>query len=305
MPRDRLAKDKGSQRCPFLKAVDALTCQLSTVKKFVLDSAVNEAEQRCSSPAWRSCPLLPPGAAVDVDRADCPHLRRVRVQRCAASPRQLMIPGGDHLPSRCAGPSHRYCSLYLERIQPHPDPRMVEMGAFPRGRALAPNHMWLDVHADGSCHLGVDAFLVRVVGTVERVTFGPVRRLARPSVVLKLPVGLELPLVFPHPVDVEATNAELRRRPDALVSDPYGRGWLYEGRVPRGAVPEALRRGAEARDWLGSELRRLTELVHQLIAHRGGDLGPTLADGGRFDDGLARQLDRAELLQIFVAFFAG
>ena len=35
----------------------------------------------------------------------------------------------------------------------------------------SPSHLWLDVGDDGLCHLGIDAFLARVVGSVERLVF--------------------------------------------------------------------------------------------------------------------------------------
>jgi glycine cleavage system H lipoate-binding protein len=306
MGRPRAPHRAGSRQCPFLAAIDALTCELATVRKFVPGNAVIEAEQRCSSADWPGCPLLtetesPSGGNLQ----RCPHLREVLLQRCTASPAELLIPGGAHLPSRCAGPAHRYCSLYLARTNPHPDPRAKQLTALPPHLAVTPNHMWIDVHTDGTCHLGVDAFLVRVVGKVVRLTFSSTRGLSRPAAVLKVGVGLELPLVFPFMVDVVAANLALKREPEALTIDPYGRGWLYEGRLVEEILPtEMLRAGEHARSWLAAEMTRLTEVVHGVVAHRKSDLGPTLADGGLFADGLADGLDQVELLRVFVAFFA-
>ncbi len=303
MHRKKDADQEGHSKCPFLAEVDAFTCNLATVKKFVPDCAIVNADQRCSSADWRSCPLGPSSTLESAEGGGCPFLRRLQVQRCTAAPIERLIPRTD-LPSRCNGPSHRYCELYLERTDPHSCRHKSRM-ALPPGLALAPNHMWLDVESDGTCHLGVDAFLARVVGAVDRVIFPSARRPTRPSVVLTMAVGLELPLVFPQVIEIASANVELRRHPDALATDPYRRGWLYEGKVRGDDLGEGLRRGAQASAWLETEAERLTTLVHDMIARRGCDLGPTLADGGVSDEGLAQQLSHGELLQVFVAFFAG
>jgi hypothetical protein len=169
--------------------------------------------------------------------------------------------------------------------------------------------MWLDVGSDGSCHVGVDAFLAGVVGAVDEVTFlspcGP----GTPSLVLTV-AGTTLPLVFPQPLDITGVNGALRRHPDGLTSDPYGRGWLYEGRTlglpgRTGAAARTvgLRRGPDTETWMAAEVERLSRFVHTILSRRGGHLGPTSADGGGVSDALAQHLERAELLEVFSLFF--
>ena len=41
----------------------------------------------------------------------------------------------------------------------------------PLNLAYAPNHMWLDVGDDGCRHVGIDAFLARIIGTVDAISF--------------------------------------------------------------------------------------------------------------------------------------
>jgi glycine cleavage system H lipoate-binding protein len=143
--------------------------------------------------------------------------------------------------------------------------------------------MWIDVHEDQSCHIGIDELLARVSSPIERLTFPPTRGLERPSVVLTISCGLELPLVFPWLMEIQATNLELRGTPKALRTDPYGRGWLYHARL-RGDqnASVSLVRGADAQNWLQQEHLRLILFSHDLLARNRSDrdLGPTLADGG-------------------------
>jgi hypothetical protein len=171
--------------------------------------------------------------------------------------------------------------------------------------------MWLDVGPDGSCHVGVDAFLVRVLGAVDEVTFLSACGPGSPSLVLTA-AGATLQLVFPKPLDITGVNGALRRHPDSLTSDPYGRGWLYEGRTLGlrdgtgvDARTSGLLRDPDVEAWMASEVARLTLLVHDILSRRGGRSGSVLADGGAVSLALAQHLTRAELLEVFSLFFTG
>lgn len=309
---DRSPDDRGL-RCPFLVELTALTCELASGPKPLPGSAIAVDEQRCSSPGWVTCALARQhGATGATPPAACPFLVSTRVQSCQAAPIAKLIPRSDDPACRCNGDAHRYCELFLERAHPHAE-REAEPAAdgtevpIPPEVCCAPNHMWLDVGADGSCHVGVDAFLSRVVGPVDAVTFLSGRGPSAPSVVLTL-VGAELPLAFPHPIDVTSVNAALRTHPGVLTADPYRRGWLFEGTIlgeerGYGDPTVGLLRGGRARAWMRAEVRRLSEVVHGLLAERVADLGPTMADGGDFAEGLARYLDRRELLRVLSLFF--
>ena len=314
-------------RCPFLTELAALTCQLSNHPKLIPGAAIALRDQRCSSPGWVSCELARqrgPGpwganaATGSTAAASCPFLVSSRVQCCQAAPVAKLIPRSDDMACRCNGDAHRFCELFLERAHPHAEREAAQAGGaadgatavlIPPGICCAPNHMWLDVGADGSCHVGVDAFLSRVVGPVDAVTFLSGRGPSTPSVVLTI-VGAELPLAFPQPIDVTGVNAALRTHPGALTSDPYRRGWLFEGTVlDRGRAHGAidltvgLLSGSSAQAWMQAEVERLSRHVHGLLAERMGDLGPAMADGGVVAEGLARHLDRSELLQVLSLFF--
>lgn len=324
-----------STRCPFLVEVTAQCCRLAPFRKLVPALAIAEQDQRCSSDAWRSCAwVLQRGTPLsDRDRATrpvagprewCPFLDEMLACSCATAPSSKLIPRTLLAVSRCLGDSHRYCEFFLERACPHPRPDAGGHGApsdwlplcaagipIPPGVALAPNHMWLDVGSDGSCHVGVDAFLARVLGAVDEVTFLSACGPGSPSVVLTV-AGTTLPLVFPQPLDITGVNGALRRHPDGLTSDPYGRGWLYEGRTLRlpgrtgvDARTVGLLRAPDTETWMASEVERLSRLVHTILSRRGGHLGPISADGGGVSEGLAQHLTRAELLEVFSVFFAG
>jgi hypothetical protein len=319
--------------CPFLLEEAAQFCRLAPCSTLVPSRRIATEVQRCSSAAWSACALVPrsraprggPGgaalsAATPADR--CPFLAEIAACSCAAAPSGRLLPGTRLAVRRCRGDSHRYCDVFLEyaggRAAAGTAARPAANGlargeAIPiaPGVAVAPNHMWLDVGPDGGCHVGVDAFLARVLGPVDEIAFlsrpGP----GSPRVVLTV-AGASLPIAFPAAFDIACANRALRWHVDRLTADPYGRGWLYEGTAPGGrggnrldTWTTGLRRGPGAEAWMASEVRRLERHLHATLSRRGGQLGPTLNDGGEIAAPLPRHLERAELVEIFGLFFAG
>lgn len=327
--RDDTGQQPAAIRCPFLMEVDAQYCQLAPFRKLVPGFAIAGHTQRCSSNAWRSCEwvLQRRTRLGDEDRATrrdgdggpeerCPFLDEILACSCTAAPSTKLIPRTLLAVSRCLGDSHRYCEYFLDRACPPPSPDTGSLGASPDGPplgtagipirpdvAFAPNHMWLDVGPDGSCHVGVDALIARVLGGVDEVAFLSACGPGSPRVAIRV-AGTVLPLVFPQPFDITGFNGALRRHPDALTSDPYRRGWLYEGRTlgPGGRNVE-LRRGPDAETWMASEVELLSRHVHTILSRRGGQLGPISADGGGVSEALAQHLGHTELLEVFSLFF--
>jgi glycine cleavage system H lipoate-binding protein len=333
VPRQDTGRRVASTRCPFLVEGTARCCGLAPFRKLVPELAIAERDQSCSSAAWRSCAWVRRQDAVDgqcraiqpvAESGDqCPFLDEMIACSCAAASSSKLIPKTLLAASRCLGDSHRYCDFFLERMCPPPGGASDRAGStdvpatgpvtipVPAGMALAPNHMWFDVGPDGSCHVGIDAFLVRVLGAVDEVIFLSSCNFASPSLALTA-AGTTLPLVFPRRLYITRVNSALRRHPGDLTADPYHRGWLYEGRVRKrpgrtaiGATTAGLRRGPDAEMWMASEVKRLSRHVRTILSRRSSHLGPVAADGGEISGALAQHLERAELLEIFSLFFSG
>ena len=167
------------------------------------------------------------------------------------------------------------------------------------------NHLWVDRGSDGSCTVGVDALLVRVIGGADRVTFVSSWPGAQPFAVLSV-AGLELPLAFPYPLDRSVINYALRVEPARLADDPYGSGWLFEGHWNGDAGRSSARplvsgRGAVA--WMRREVERISALVHEQIGARAVDGLRAAADGGVFVAGVARVLRREDALRLLSGLF--
>ncbi len=305
-------------KCPFLKEERVCSCTLAPVRKQIPCAMIHEADEKCVSSAYERCDIARGHASFRAGLDRCPFLQESLAQYCEAAAVRRFIPLNGDAFSRCNRDAHRYCDTYLQRVHPCRPPAPTGDGPpspggdeipVPERLAFSRNHMWLDVAADGSFHVGVDAFLARVLGCIERGSFVFERGLHHPTVVLTVQ-QVDLPLAFPQPLQVTACNTLLRRHPEALTEDPYGRGWLFEGYGPEegrespGPTLDGLLEGAEAVAWMRREVERMTGFVHDLLARRSSSGEVLVADGGVFGPGLAAHLQRRDLLRLYGLFFA-
>lgn len=299
-------------RCPFLREEQVKSCQAAPFRKALARSAARGESERCSSPAYVSCPMLRRSHEDHPNPSRCPFLRESLAQFCAATPRPAYVPWSESPELRCAHDGHRYCETFMAVAGGSPRVRSADRRCggddtvhavsgvpVPGWLHYSESHFWLDLGDDDICHVGLDAFLAQLVGEIDQLAFVVVKGTARPSVVLTTR-GLQLTLIFEQPLALVTANTRLRSNLDRLVADPYGRGWLFEARVPtagRAGTPAQaaadltrdLRSGPEAREWMASEVRRVSEHVHATLAE--GESPALAADGGRFARGLLAGLD--------------
>ena len=164
----------------------------------------------------------------------------------------------------------------------------------------ADNHLWLDTGDDGLCHLGVDAFLARLVGEVERLTFLTVKGDVRPAVVLTVG-GVDLTLVFPQHLPLVAANTRLRSGLDRLVGDPYGLGWLFTARSRRSSARACATGRLPAAGWPPRSPACRRRSTSTCCARGPERLCPPTA--GSPAPGFLRHLEHEDVLRLFAAFF--
>jgi glycine cleavage system H lipoate-binding protein len=291
--------------CPFLKEARVKYCDKSAFRKMIR-IAGNVAQETCSSPRYKQCALYGRFAEDSQDR-QCPYLRESRAQYCAASAISRFIPYSEPLLSRCGSDSYRYCDVYLGAANPPAQAggkRDCSVGGIrvPTWLDYSANHMWLDAANSGSCHLGLDAFLTRVLGTVERITFLKQTGVHRPSAVLTVR-GVDLEVVFPNPILLTASNLYLRANPAKLTLDPYGMGWLFQGVQLPGQPPvtSGLIHGDAIVPWIEREIGRMSAFLAECWISRHG--ATLMNDGGVFSPDVLQQLNREETLRLFHEFF--
>ena len=312
-------------RCPFLRESQVKSCQASSFRKVIPRSADSGSDELCSTPAHVTCSAVRSHHEGIPSPERCPFLHESLVQYCAAAAVPTYVPYSESSISRCGNDTHLYCELYLALAVPSGGSPLeavpggghatVDGVDVPEGLGYAQNHLWMDVSPDGTCHVGVDAFLARVLGQVDEITFLTTKGTVRPSVRLSVN-GVDLPLVFPRAIKITAVNSALRVHPERLVADPYGSGWLFEGTLPeeKAKKPQAspeppspfptLLPGPEAEKWIHDEVSRLNLTVHEIASRPDPDGLTVMADGGSFAAGLPKHLTREETMRLFDAFFS-
>ena len=302
-------------RCPFLREAQVKSCQASTFRKVIPRAADSAADELCSTPGHVRCSAVRSHHEGSPSPERCPFLHESLVQYCASSAVPTYVPYSESSNSRCGNDTHLYCELYLALAAPAGGSPLETIAAggghvsfdgldLPAGLRYTRNHLWLDVSPDGTCHIGVDAFLARVIGSADEVTFVTTKGTACPSARLSVR-GVDLPLLFPEAVKITSTNSTLRVHPDRLTSDPYGNGWLFEGRLTTTpASPTPLLSADEALGYIHEEVSRLNLVVHEIASRPDPDGFQVMADGGSFVGGLPSHLTRAETVRLFAAFFS-
>ncbi len=305
-------------RCPFLREAQVKFCQASAFRKMIVRTFAHADNERCSSPDYVNCHAAKQHYEELPSQSHCPFLQESLAQYCAAAAVTKFVPYSESLLSRCGNESHRYCEVFLALAHPLTDrpaasaarrnanEDIVEGIVMPRRVSYSANHMWLDVDDDGLYHVGIDAFLAGAIGRIERISFVAMHGVSRPAAVLTVK-GVDVQVVFPNRMLLTQANAYLRANPERLTSDPYSAGWLFEGRDPAESsgerspnVSEGLIRDEKARRWMEQEVHRLSTFIHEQYSRREG----LMMDGGTFFRGVALQLNRDELLQLFNDFFS-
>ncbi|HTS66430.1 MAG TPA: hypothetical protein VMH28_30610 [Candidatus Acidoferrales bacterium] len=279
--------------CPFLREAQVKYCQTASLRKLIPIARAGRADEKCTSAQHATCSVYRAQGGEPSDGASCPCLRESLMQYCAAAPVAKLVPYSESLLSRCGNDGFRYCEVY--RGMAHPSARTPEVDGIPMPGWLrySANHMWLDVTDDGSCHAGIDAFLGRALGTVERISYVWLKGEHRPAAVLTAG-GADYEVVFPNPFLLTNCNLYLRADPARLTAEPYTGGWLFEG-VPSAATSLGLFEGDSARQWMEQEHRHMNQFLQQ---------GMLAADGGQFAAGLATLLDRDRMRLLFHEFFS-
>ena len=283
--------------CPFLKEAQVRYCRTAAIRKLIPLAQTGRADEKCSSAAHPSCAVYRACAgneAAEVPSPNCPYLHESLMQYCGAAPVAKFVPYSESLISRCGNDSFRYCELYLGMAHPQVQADDADGLAAPAWLQYSANHMWLDVTDDGMCHAGIDAFLSRTLGKIDRISYVWQKGRHRPAAVLTV-AGVDLEMVFPNPFLLTNCNLYLRADPGRITGEPYTGGWLFEGQ-PEPETARGLLEGGGAHEWIEQEERRMNEFLQQQEG--------VAADGGVFTPGVARHLDGDRMRALFHEFFS-
>jgi glycine cleavage system H lipoate-binding protein len=282
-------------QCPFFREALFRTCRIAPVRKPIPVTAGDRAAERCGSRAYAACPTYPGSPDDNEAAADaCPFLQESRMQYCGAAPVAKFVPSSEPLASSCATDCHHYCELYVSMAHPHRLPAGDNVINVRAGMRYSTSHMWLDLTAEGACYAGIDAFLSRALGRVDRIRYVWPAGRHRPAAVVTVD-GTDFEIIFPNSMLLRRCNLYLRADPSRLTADPYAAGWMFEG-TPEEETSRDLLDAGEARLRMEEEVRRISEYLQEQLGFA--------ADGGIFAKGVLRHLTVEERLPLFHEFFS-
>lgn len=285
-------------QCPFLKETRVRWCRAAGIRKPIPETQSDDAACRCLDERFRACPWVSPDSRQS--KPPCPHLEHALVQYCEAAPLTRFVPFSEPLLTRCGSDAHKYCDFYLDILRAARPPLRDQEFAAPSDLFYTRNHWWVDLQSEGMCHIGVDAFLARLLDGAERAGVLTPRGTAHPAAVFTCR-GTDFTVMFPAAIRIEAANPHLRIEPRQILREPYSAGWLFRGRLDeeQSAGLRAVLIGPEdARRGMEEDARRVNEMLQSL--RRPGAV-VAMADGGLFEGGLLGLLEPEDARRLFHA----
>ncbi len=163
----------------------------------------------------------------------------------------------------------------------------------PKGVFFARNHTWAKINDEGKVRIGLDDFIQKVVGKINRIEFvNPGEEVKAGDKIIKIVQdGRSIYLKSPVNGRIAMVNRELEADPSEVKVDPY-KAWAVE------VEPEHLSRdlrnmkiAESARNWFQKELKRFKEFVSTEVTSTNGLVGATAQDGGIPVEGLLERME--------------
>jgi len=148
-------------------------------------------------------------------------------------------------------------------------------------------HAWAQVNNNERVKVGVDDFVQKLIGKVDKILLprkGALVRQGEQGFAFQID-GKTIPVLAPVEGEVVKVNEAVLNDPDKLQNDPYGEGWLFEVQSRNWQKDKSnLFSGDLAKAWLRQHVDRISELMTSRM-------GVVLQDGGAIAPGFARELE--------------
>jgi glycine cleavage system H protein len=177
---------------------------------------------------------------------------------------------------------------YMRRrsIVPIPVPvsKSPERFFLPKGFFIGKNHQWVQLTYGGEARIGMDDFLQKIVGTIDKIEVAPMNaEIKKGEPLVRISHGTRT-LVIPAPISgrVARVNEDVVRFPKAIHEDPYVRGWVADiAPADLAGDVKSLSIADEAAKWLRAEVSRFRDFIRaEATAAMPAPAGVTLLDGG-------------------------
>ena len=186
-------------------------------------------------------------------------------------------------------------SIISKQIRKAWDVLTIDILKIPQGLFFGRNHTWAYLTASGSAKVGIDDFLLHVVGDFK------INQLKSPGETIKKgdllaeidQAGKNLKIFSPLSGKIEKANLQLIESTEVLQHDPYEKGWIYFIK-PSNWVGEtkSYYLADDALAWIKEELYRFKDFLAVTISKHSPD--PSLVafqEGGELRSHLLSELD--------------
>jgi glycine cleavage system H protein len=134
----------------------------------------------------------------------------------------------------------------------------------PQGLFYSKNHTWTFLEKSGNAKIGLDDFLLQIIGDVKLTPLkSPGDKLRKGEVVAEIVQnGKRLTITSPLSGEIVTTNTIILQNPELLQEDPYGKGWIFAIKPSNWKDEiQAYYLADEATGWITKELDRVKDFL--------------------------------------------
>ncbi|MEZ5105285.1 MAG: glycine cleavage system protein H [Draconibacterium sp.] len=155
----------------------------------------------------------------------------------------------------------------------------------PKGLFYSKNHTWAFIEKSGNAKIGIDDFLLHIVGAIQlNMVKKEGDKISKGEVLAEIEQhGKRLQLFAPVSGIIVSANSMLEENAEIMKADPYGKGWMYAVQPSNWkAETSGFYFAEEAVKWIGSELQRFKDFLNvtlsknnetsMLVYQEGGEL---------------------------------
>jgi len=137
----------------------------------------------------------------------------------------------------------------------------------PSGIFVSPTHTWVNIYPNGMLLVGLDDFIQKLIGSIDRIELPAIgSRVRKGDPLFSVRQGdHELRFASPASGEITTVNNDVAGVPDLINRKPFEAGWVC-GLDPSDLTEDvkSLRLGADATAWYEEEIKRFTSKVREM-----------------------------------------
>ncbi|MEZ5199405.1 MAG: glycine cleavage system protein H [Bacteroidales bacterium] len=184
----------------------------------------------------------------------------------------------------------------------------AELLRIPQGLFFSKNHTWAHLEKSGTAKVGLDDFLLHIVGDVKiKPQKNPGDSIKKNELMAEIVQnGRHLKIFSPISGKIMKTNSLLFEVPEMLNEDPYFEGWIYDIKPSDWKTEtSAYYLADEATNWSSRELERFKDFLSVSIGKHSADPSMVaLQEGGELRNNVLSDL-QYEIWEDFQKEFLG